>query len=474
MSELTVPVTGNRHGPRFGLRALAAVWIGKCAGLALRLLGREGTHVPGRIALWVCPDLLSSIARPDTVIVVTGTNGKTTTTNLLADALGTLGKRVSSNRAGSNLRDGIVATLIGGVSLTGRCRNDVAVLEMDERSALRVLPQLAPDILVCTNLTRDSIKRNAHPEFIAWVLSSALSPTTTLVLNSDDLITASLGSDSNNRVFYGVDPTGDESREPSGSAVDAAICPRCDEPLEWLFWRFNHIGSVRCRACGFASEKPDARVSRIDSTTGLRSLVINSESVSVRLANESLVNVYNVAAVAATLDLLKVALGTIGSVVESLTPPPSRFADEMVGGVRLVRLLTKGLVGVAVSRAFAHILSVSGRKVVLLAVDETTDRFDGVENTAWTYDADYEYLADPSISAIYVGGVRRHDQALRLAMAGVDPARIVLNESETRGADVVPLEGVDAIFNLHSNHNAAATGDVVHGKLRTRLMEKIS
>jgi lipid II isoglutaminyl synthase (glutamine-hydrolysing) len=474
MTESTVPVPGNRHGPRFGLRALAAVWIGKCAASALRLLGREGTHVPGRIALWVCPGLLGSIARPDTVIVVTGTNGKTTTTNLLADALGAIGLRVSSNRAGSNLRDGIVATLISGVSLTGRCRNDVAVLEMDERSALRVLPQLAPDIVVCTNLTRDSIKRNAHPEFIAWVFSSALSPTTTLVLNSDDLITASLGSDSNVRVFYGVDPTGDESREPSGSAVDASICPRCDEPLEWLFWRFNHIGSVRCRACGFTSPKPDIRVSPIDSTTGLRSLVINSESVSVRLANESVVNVYNVAAVAATLDVLNIAPEVIGSVVGSLTPPPSRFADETVGGVRLVRLLTKGLVGVAVSRAFAHILSVPGRKVVLLAVDETTDRFDGVENTAWTYDADYEYLADPSISAIYVGGVRRHDQALRLAMAGVDPTRIVLDESETRGADLVPLEGVDAIFNLHSNHNAVVTGDVVHGKLRTRLMEKNS
>jgi UDP-N-acetylmuramyl tripeptide synthase len=196
--------------------------------------------------------------------------------------------------------------------------------------------------------------------------------------------------------------------------------------------------------------------------------------VSVRLANDSIVNVYNVAAVAATLDLLAVEPTEIGSVVESLTPPPSRFADETIGGVRLVRLLAKGLVGVAVSRAFAHIVSVPGRKVILLAVDETTDRFDGVENTAWTYDADYEYLADPSIAAIYVGGIRRHDQALRLAMAGVDPDKIVLDESETRGADLVPLDGIDAIFNLHSNHNAVSTGDAVHGKLRTRLLEMSS
>jgi Zn ribbon nucleic-acid-binding protein len=345
---------------------------------------------------------------------------------------------------------------------------------MDERSALRVLPQLAPDIVVCTNLTRDSIKRNAHPEYIAWILSSAISPATTLVLNSDDLITASLGSDANARHFFGVDPTGNEPREPGGSAVDAAICPRCDERLDWIFWRFNHIGRVRCPACDFRSPVADVRVSPIDRLSGLRSLTIDSETVGIRLTNESVVNIYNVAAVAATLDVLNVAPQKIGSVVESLTPPTSRFAEETVGVVRLVRLLTKGLVGVAVSRAFADIVSVPGRKIVLLAIDETTDRFDGVENTAWTYDADYEYLADPSISAIYVGGIRRHDQALRLALAGVDSNRIVLVESETRGADLVPLGEVDVVFNLHSNHNAGPTGDVVHRKLRQRLMEKSS
>lgn len=474
MTNPTVPASGDRHGPRYGLRELSAIWLGKSAGTLLRILGREGTHVPGRIALWVCPTILRTIERPATVIVVTGTNGKTTTTNLLADAVDALGMDVLSNRAGSNLRDGIVAALITGVTMLGQCRRDVAVLEMDERSALRVLPELAPDIVVCTNLTRDSIKRNAHPEYIAWILSSALPTTTTLVLNSDDLITASLGSSSNRRVFFGVDPVGDEPREPSGSAVDASICPECDERLEWDFWRFNHIGRVHCPACGFKSPKPDVHAGPVTSATGLRSLALCSETVDVHLKNESLVNVYNVAAVAATLEVLGVAPRTIGSVVESLTPPTSRFEDETVGGVRLVRLLTKGLVGVAVSRAFEYIVSVPGRKIVLLAVDETTDRFDGVENTAWIYDADYEYLADPSISAIYVGGIRRHDQALRLAMAGVDSTRIVLFESETHGADLVPLDTVDVVFNLHSNHNAGVTGDAVQQTLRTRLTEMAS
>lgn len=471
MTRLTAAAPENGGRPRYGFRAIVALWIGKCAGKALRLVGREGTHVPGRIALWLCPGILGTIARPSKVVVVTGTNGKTTTTNLLADALDALGYRVSSNRFGSNLRAGIVATLVEGVTWGGTCRNDVAVLELDERSALRVLPELAPDVFLCTNLTRDSIKRNAHPEYIAWILTSALSAATKLVLNADDLVSASLGSELNVRVFYGVDPTGNESLQPSGAAVDVYVCPRCDEPLTWDFWRFNHIGKVRCLSCGFASPSADVHISLADGVSGLHSLSINTETFPVHLVNQSVVNVYNVAAVAGALSALEISPQRIATVVETLTPTQTRFAEEEIGGVRLVRLLTKGLVGVACSRAFEHIRLVSGSKIVLLAVDETTDRFDGVENTAWTYDADYEFLADPSIHKVYVGGIRRHDQALRLAMAGVDPDRIVLVESETEAANLVPLDHIDTVFNLHSNHNAVSTGDAVQNALRNRLQE---
>src|ERR1019366_1380011 len=106
-----------------------------------------------------------------------------------------------------------------------RARADIAVLEMDERSAKLVLPGLAPDVLVCMNLTRDSIKRNAHPAYIAWILSSALSPHTGLVLNADDLIASSLGGESNPRVYFAVDRLPTDGDRPSGAAVDVSICP---------------------------------------------------------------------------------------------------------------------------------------------------------------------------------------------------------------------------------------------------------
>ncbi len=164
------------------------------------------------------------------MVAVTGTNGKTTVSNLLAEALEAEGLRVASNRLGSNLAAGVAMTLIDAVTWTGRSRADIAVLEMDERSAKLILPGLVPDVLVCTNLTRDSIKRNAHPAYIAWVVSSALPASTQLVLNADDLIAASIGAESNPRSYFAVDRLPTDGDRPAGAAVDVAICPGLRSP----------------------------------------------------------------------------------------------------------------------------------------------------------------------------------------------------------------------------------------------------
>jgi Zn ribbon nucleic-acid-binding protein len=332
-----------------------------------------------------------------------------------------------------------------------------------------ILPGLVPDILVCTNLTRDSIKRNAHPAYIAWIISSALSARTSLVLNADDLITSSLGSEANARRYFAVDRQPADGDTPRGAAVDVQICPVCDHLLEWDYWRFNHIGKAHCPACGFRSPDAQYRAHDIDTRSERLVLELDGETRQVRLINDNIVNVYNEVAVSAALDVLGVPTDRIVAAFDSIEPPTTRFAAETIGRVRLVRQLTKGLVGVACSRAFAYLATFPGRKVVALSIDEVSERTTDVENTAWTYDADYDYLADDSIEQIVVGGIRRHDQALRLAIAGVDPDRIVSVESETATADRLELEGAAAVFNLHSVHNAESTGNPVQERLRARL-----
>ena len=454
------------------LRVLLTIWVAKLSMLAIRALGRPGTHTPGLIARRLHPGIIAGVRHPARVVVVTGTNGKTTVSNLLVDALEAEGLRVASNRSGSNIAAGVATLLVSAVSWTGKPRADIAVIEMDERSAALVLPGLVPDLLVCMNLTRDSIKRNAHPAYIAWILSSALPASTRLVLNADDLVAASLGGEENPRTFFSVDPLPTDGDRPHGAAVDVATCPNCDHTLDWDYWRFNHIGKVHCPACGFRSPEAAYRAREVDAANSRVTLELDGESRPARLINPNIVNVYNEIAVAATLDQLAVPRDHIIHAFETLQPPTTRSAIEQIGGVQLVRQLTKGLVGVACSRAFEYLASFGGRKAVVLNIDEVSERTTDVENTAWIYDADYEYLADESIEQIVVGGVRRHDQALRLAIAGVDPARIVTVTSEIEAADVIALDDADAVFNLHSVHNALITGNPVQQRLRARLGER--
>jgi Zn ribbon nucleic-acid-binding protein len=451
------------------LRLLLTIWVAKLSMLALRVLGRAGTHVPGLIARKLYPGVIGAIRHPARVVAVTGTNGKTTVSNLLAEALELEGLRVASNRSGSNLAAGVATSLIGAVTWTGKSRADIAVMEMDERSAKLILPGLVPDVLVCMNLTRDSIKRNAHPDYIAWILSSALPEQTTLVLNADDLIASSLGNKGNPSYYFSVDRLPTDGDRPSGAAVDVEICPVCDHRLSWEYWRFNHIGKAYCPSCGFRSPDAAYRAHHIDAVNGRVTLDIDGESRPAKLINANIVNVYNEIAVAAVLDRLGIPRDRIVKAFDTIEPPKTRFATEEIGEVQLVRLLTKGLVGVACSRAFEYLSTFTGRKAVALSIDEVSERVTEVENTAWTYDADYEYLADESIGQIVVGGVRRHDQALRLAIAGVDPRRIITVQSETHVADIIELDDVDEVFNLHSVHNALITGTPVQQRLRARL-----
>ncbi|MDR3278642.1 MAG: Mur ligase family protein, partial [Oscillospiraceae bacterium] len=185
------------------LRFFLALWAGKCAYYALRALGRRATYLPGKIAARLCPDLLARIQKPARVVVVTGSNGKTTVSNMLGDVLTGAGRRVLSNRLGSNVQAGVASCLLGGVTVFGKAKFDIAILEMDERSSLKILPFVKPDFMAVTNLFRDSIMRNAHPAYIAGFLD-AVPKTTKLILNADDPISSRVAP-GNPRAYFGVE-----------------------------------------------------------------------------------------------------------------------------------------------------------------------------------------------------------------------------------------------------------------------------
>ena len=164
------------------IRYYIVLYIAKLAQLFIKLLGRNATFLPGKIAIALYKDFLAQIKPPKTVIAVTGTNGKTTVSNLITSILTKNGYSVTNNSLGSNVQAGVISALIEDTTFLGKPKKDIAVLEVDERSSLLIYPRLNPDYLVCTNLMRDSIKRNAHTEFIRYVIDKALPQKTTLVL----------------------------------------------------------------------------------------------------------------------------------------------------------------------------------------------------------------------------------------------------------------------------------------------------
>ena len=185
------------------LRFHLAVIISKCAGRLIRLLGRDGSHNPGVVARKICPDFLSLAPKAPLVICVTGTNGKTTVSNLLTDALRASGKKVVNNRTGSNIVPGCTTNLINSLNIWGKCKVDATVYEVDERASRLILPYIKPDYLVVTNLFRDSLKRNAHPDYIFSVINTYCPASTKLILNADELC-SSLLCPENKRVYDGI------------------------------------------------------------------------------------------------------------------------------------------------------------------------------------------------------------------------------------------------------------------------------
>ena len=166
------------------IKFYVALWLAKLSGKVLKLLKRNATSFPGDLAIKICPNFLGMLEKPETIIGVTGTNGKTTVSNMIIDILTDNGYDLVNNKYGSNIDRGITTTLINAANLRGQTKKKLAVLEIDERSANKVYPYLTPNYLICTNIFRDSLMRNGHTEFIADILDKYIPKETIMVENA--------------------------------------------------------------------------------------------------------------------------------------------------------------------------------------------------------------------------------------------------------------------------------------------------
>lgn len=426
---------------------VAAVAAGKASALATRLMGRGGgTALPGLVAHTVYPGVLRALTAqlPEGSILVTGTNGKTTTARMLGSMLEAAGLDPLHNRSGSNLERGLVSTVVGAATLAGGLPSQLqaGLFEVDEAAVPGVLPSIRPRVALFNNLFRDQLDRYGEIDTVyrKWRDAlPALPRSSTAVLNADDPAIAglSLAPNLRARLFtFGIDDPR-YSLDALPHAADSISCPRCNSRLEYSLILLGHLGHWSCPHCGFERPNLDVTATRVRlHGTESSELLLDTPAgpMDVTLHVPGLYNVYNgLAAVSAAL-AFGIAPRYIKEGLGKFTAAFGRIERVQIPGAEgnsLLMALVKNPVGFnEVLRMLFPLEAQEGLEPVtpkhLLII--INDLFADGRDVSWLWDVDFEILASESgiTSRIAVSGIRAGDMAVRLKYAGLDSALIKL------------------------------------------------
>lgn len=418
-----------RRGRRVQLRLATAVAAAKLASLATRALGKGGgTALPGLVATRLHPGVVGELSQQleRGSVVVSGTNGKTTTSRLLSAIFTASGNAPLHNHAGSNLMRGLASSMIGNANFLGRLSpraRGVGLFEVDEAALPEVLHTLEPSRVLLLNLFRDQLDRYGEVATIARLWREAilaLSTTSTVIANADDpLIVEVVGETRTTSVLYFGIESGERKLQMTEHASDVKSCPRCGGKITYDAVFLGHLGHYHCDACRLHRPTPSISASDV-CLRGMEGstffLCTADQAVAVTLPLPGLYNVYNALAAAASAWSLGVTLPTIAASLDGATAAFGRMERIEVEDREIILALAKNPAGlnevlrtVADDPARVHLL--------VMLNDNTADGHD----VSWIWDADIEMLRE-RLAAVVFSGTRANDIALRFKYAGLlDP-----------------------------------------------------
>lgn len=414
------------------LRLGFAVSVAKSVTFIVRSLRLGAASVlPGAIARRIEPRLLQLLSQQvkNGVILIAGTNGKTTTALLLCTILERKGYRVTHNSTGANLENGLMTALLESTNLLGTLNADYAILEVDENIVPRVLTPLQPRIILCLNLFRDQLDRYGEVDTISkrWTKVISTLPAETVVIpNADDPTLSNLGQQLPQRVlFFGLNEP-EHYLEAIPHAVDSIYCPKCGHSLDYKGVYLSHLGDFTCPKCGFSKSKPT-----LESSEWSQILV-------------GLYNKYNTLAAATAAIELGVDEVTIRDTINTFQAAFGRAEDLVINGKRVRILLSKNPVG---TNETIRVVTQSTDKTTLLVLNDRTP--DGTD-VSWIWDVDTEKLVERG-GTLVVSGDRVYDLALRLRYSenSCESKLNLIVEEDLRQAIATALEHTPENETLH-------------------------
>jgi lipid II isoglutaminyl synthase (glutamine-hydrolysing) len=418
--------------------------LARLARAASRRLGRTGgTTAPGRLLLRLSPRALGRMAKDldDGSLLISATNGKTTTAAMIAACLERDGRPVVHNRAGSNMAWGVATALLDA----GRVRGQLGLFEVDEAWLPAVAEQVEPRLLLLSNLFRDQLDRYGELELLAdrWAeLVERLDGRARFVLNADDPLVADLGRERGGVTYFGVE---DDSQALPGMqhAADSKHCRNCGTAYAYDAVYLGHMGRYRCPNCGRERPQPQVAATRVelDGMTGSRVELRTPEgTLDVALPLPGLYNVYNAVAATATALELGVAAATVKEALEGFAGAFGRVETIPVDGRPVSILLVKNPAGA--NEVLRTLTLEDGRLDLWLALNDRTA--DG-RDVSWIWDADYEVLAG-RVRRATCSGTRAEEMALRLKYAGID-AELAVDRDLERSFDAA-VAGAERLYAL--------------------------
>lgn len=399
--------------------------VGSLSAWGLKnIFRRPAANFPGKIALYLDPHLIADLKSKikSGSVVVVGTNGKTTVTNLLADVLEQAGQRVVCNRTGANLDSGVATALLRAQS------SDWGVFEADELWLAKILPDLQADYVLLLNLFQDQLDRVGEIEYIQKSIISALetSPRTTLIYNADDPLCALIAQNVKNKsVAFGTMKGMDLSEV---TVSDTFLCQGCSSSLEYMFRQYGQLGSYCCPTCGFARPSLDFVVDKVSLETkeiSFRLDRVHSNSIGenerflIHAFMSGAYMVYNLAAVSVAANLLHCSQTAVQKAIDTFNPQNGRLQSYRIGERFVLLNLAKNPTGF--NQNIEIVLQDKGPKVVAFFVNDKEG--DG-RDVSWLWDVGFEALARETNIWVYAGGIRRNDVQVRLKYAGLN-ARLV-------------------------------------------------
>lgn len=352
------------------------------------------------------------------IIAVTGTNGKTSVTNCIAQLFEQSGKRIITNHEGNNLDTGICSLLLRYCDMSGKVDADFLILETDESHVPVVYSQLKLDTLVVLDFFRDQLDRNGEMETLIQKINGFCKTFEgNLILNGDDPNTARLGRANlkNKNVKYFRAERYAFATDKIFEASEGRFCPFCKEPLDYEYYQYSHIGKFICKGCGFGDYEPYISAGGID----LEKPVFTADGHTYSPKLNSIYNVYNMTAVAAVAKLWNIKQDVTDNVIDNYTVQNGRMENFMLGERKTTLNLAKNPVGANMTLRVMN--EMQGDKELLFVLNDNIA--DGLD-VSWIWDINFSIFE--RVTRVVTSGTRAYDIAVRIKCSGYDAAKIVV------------------------------------------------